>query len=45
MSASENKQLMQHIFAELAQGNSRPLDTELVSSVLRDVVLLTDSAV
>ena|SRR6476469_3445528 len=25
MSASENKQLMQHIFAELAQGNSRPL--------------------
>jgi hypothetical protein len=26
----ENKQLMQHIFAELAQGNSRPLDTELV---------------
>jgi uncharacterized protein len=25
MSALENKQLMQHIFAELAQGNSRPL--------------------
>jgi len=25
MSAAENKQLMQHIFDELAQGNSRPL--------------------
>jgi uncharacterized protein len=25
MSSSENKQLMQHIFGELAQGNSRPL--------------------
>jgi ketosteroid isomerase-like protein len=25
MSALENKQLLQHIFAELAQGNSRPL--------------------
>jgi len=24
MSASENKQLMQHIFAELSKGNSRP---------------------
>ena len=25
MTASENKKLMQHIFGELAQGNSRPL--------------------
>src|SRR5215831_8340402 len=25
MSAAENKQLLQHIFDELAQGNSRPL--------------------
>lgn len=33
MSASENKQLLQHIFAELSQGNSKPFVESLADDV------------